>query len=316
MTNSVIFFGTSDFSEVVLQGLIDDADFEVVAVVSQPDRPVGRKKILQPTKIKQLALDYKLPIFQPEKLSRSEEMNQLISMQADFLVTAAFGQFVPSKLLKSAKIASINVHASLLPKYRGAAPINWALINGDKETGVSIMYMVKAMDAGDLISTEKILIEENDDAGSLFNKLAVVGRNLLLKTMPKMVSGNISPIQQDKNQITLAPKINHELTELDFYHQKAEKIVNLIRGLSPKPGSSLEIADEKIKIFKAKIGPYQGEIGSISIKSKHDLAITAADGRTVFLQEIQPVGKKIMDVSSFLNGAGKNLHVGDMANRI
>ena len=316
MTNSVIFFGTSDFSGAVLQGLIADDDFEVIAVVSQPDRPVGRKKLLQPTKIKQLALEYRIPIFQPEKLSRSEEMDRLISMQADFLVTAAFGQFVPSKLLKSAKIASINVHASLLPKYRGAAPINWALINGDKETGVSIMYMVKEMDAGDIISVKKMPIEENDNAGSLFEKLAVVGRDLLLKTMPKMVSGDISPIQQDEEKITLAPKIDYKLTELDFYHQKAEKIVDLIRGLSPKPGASLQIADEKIKVFKAKIGPCQGEVGSIAIKSKHDLAITAADGRTVFLQEIQPIGKKIMDVSSFLNGAGQKLHVGNMANRI
>ncbi|MDN6899487.1 methionyl-tRNA formyltransferase [Oenococcus sicerae] len=316
MTNSVIFFGTSDFSASVLQGLIDDPAFQVLAVVSQPDRPVGRKRTLAVTQTKKIAIANNLAVFQPEKLSGSKEMADLIAMQADFLVTAAFGQFVPTKLLKSATVAAINVHASLLPKYRGAAPINWALINGDKKTGVSIMYMVREMDAGDIVSVREIPIATSDNAASLFEKLAIVGRDLLLETMPKMLTGDFLAAKQDTSRITLAPKIDNQLSKLDFYHKSAAQIVDLVRGLSPKPGASLRINQEQIKVFTAETGSLIGQTGQISILSKHDFAITAADGIAVLLQQVQPAGKKRMSVSAFLNGSNKSLRVGDRVDRV
>ncbi|MCV3295597.1 methionyl-tRNA formyltransferase [Oenococcus kitaharae] len=316
MANSVIFFGTSDFSKSVLAGLVDDPAFDVVAVVSQPDRPVGRKKVKLQTQTKQLAVAHELPVFQPEKLSGSPEMAELIALQADFLVTAAFGQFIPTKLLKSAKIAAINVHASLLPRYRGAAPINWALINGDKETGVSIMYMVKAMDAGDVIATDRLAIEASDDAGSLFAKMAVLGCNLLLKTMPKLVTGEAKGQPQDNSLATLAPKIDQQLMRINFYRQSAEQVVNLVRGLSPHPGAFFQLGDQRIKLLSAKVGDKIGQVGQLSIKNKGQFGITAADGRIVLLERLQPAGKKVMTVAAFLNGQGRTFNVGSKTNEI
>ncbi|WP_439424907.1 methionyl-tRNA formyltransferase [Oenococcus alcoholitolerans] len=311
MAYTVIFFGTSDFSATVLKGLISDPQFEVAAVVSQPDRPVGRKHLILPTQSKQIALDNDIPVFQTEKLSGSKEMDELINLKADFLVTAAFGQFVPTRLLRSASIAAVNVHASLLPKYRGAAPINWALINGDDHTGISIMYMVKEMDAGDIISTIEVPIEPTDDAGSLFKKLAVFGRDLLLKSLPLLAEGKIQPIKQDPEKITLAPKIDHKLTELNFYKQTAKQIVDLTRGLSPKPGTIFDLDGHKIKLYQAAVGPKFGEVGRLSIKDKHQLGITAADGKVVLLKKVQPAGKKNMLIEDFLNGVGRSFNVGD-----
>ena len=182
MTN-IIFMGTPDFSATVLKGLLESKQYEILAVVTQPDRAVGRKKEIRMTPVKELALDYGLPIYQPEKLSKSAELDSLMNLNADGIVTAAFGQFLPSKLLDSVNFA-VNVHASLLPKYRGGAPIHYAIINGDKEAGVTIMEMVKEMDAGDMIARRAIPIEETDNVGTMFEKLALVGRDLLLDTLP------------------------------------------------------------------------------------------------------------------------------------
>lgn len=175
----VIFMGTPQFSVPILQALIDDTEIDVIGVVTQPDRKVGRKQFVTPPPVKQLAVEQDIPVYQPEKLSGSDEMNQLIELEADLIVTAAYGQFVPTKLLNAPKLRSINVHASLLPKYRGAAPIHYAVLNGDEKTGVTIMYMEKVMDAGDIISQRAIPIEDEDDTGSLFNKLSLLGRDLL-----------------------------------------------------------------------------------------------------------------------------------------
>ena len=174
----LIFMGTPAFSATVLKGLLADNNYEILAIVTQPDRAVGRKKVIQMTPVKEVALEYNLPVYQPEKLSGSQEMDELMNLGADGIVTAAFGQFLPTKLLNSVDFA-VNVHASLLPKYRGGAPIHYSLINGDDRVGVTIMEMVKEMDAGDMISSNSIAIEESDNVGTLFEKLAVVGRDLL-----------------------------------------------------------------------------------------------------------------------------------------
>ncbi|WP_373780824.1 methionyl-tRNA formyltransferase, partial [Jeotgalibaca porci] len=193
----IIFMGTPEFSVPILQALFD-SEYEVIAVVTQPDRPVGRKRILTPPPVKELALKYTVPIFQPEKISGSEEMAALIALEADVIVTAAYGQFLPTKLLNAPKHRAINVHASLLPKYRGGAPVHYAIINGDKETGVSIMYMERKMDAGDVLSQKSIPITSSDDVQTMFDKLSTLGRDLLMETLPKLFTGDINPVPQDE----------------------------------------------------------------------------------------------------------------------
>ncbi len=205
----IIFMGTPAFAATVLEGILSDADYQVLAVVTQPDRAVGRKKVLSMTPVKEVALAHDLPVLQPEKLSGSPEMDLLMELDADGIVTAAFGQFLPTKLLNAMDFA-VNVHASLLPKYRGGAPIHYALINGDERGGVTIMEMVKEMDAGDMIASSSIAIEETDNVGTLFEKLAIVGRDLLLKTLPEYLEGNIKPVAQDVSQVTFSPNIQPE----------------------------------------------------------------------------------------------------------
>ena len=176
---SIIFLGTPNFAVPILKAL-SDSNYEIKAVVTQPDKKVGRKQKLTQSPVKELAEKLNLPVFQPAKLSKSDELNQLVEMHADLVITAAYGQFLPTKLSQSAKSAAVNVHGSLLPKYRGGAPIQYALINGDQKTGVTIMEMVKQMDAGDIYAQEAIAIDENDTAGTLFEKLSLLGRDLLL----------------------------------------------------------------------------------------------------------------------------------------
>ncbi|WP_373748247.1 methionyl-tRNA formyltransferase, partial [Jeotgalibaca porci] len=205
----IIFMGTPEFSVPILQALFD-SEYEVIAVVTQPDRPVGRKRILTPPPVKELALKYTVPIFQPEKISGSEEMAALIALEADVIVTAAYGQFLPTKLLNAPKHRAINVHASLLPKYRGGAPVHYAIINGDKETGVSIMYMERKMDAGDVLSQRSIPITSSDDVQTMFNKLSTLGRDLLMETLPRLFTGDIHPVPQDESKVTFSPNISRE----------------------------------------------------------------------------------------------------------
>ena len=227
----LIFMGTPDFSATVLKGLLTDDRYEILAVVTQPDRAVGRKKVIQETPVKQAAKEAGLPIYQPEKLSGSPEMETIMQLGADGIVTAAFGQFLPSKLLDSMDFA-VNVHASLLPKHRGGAPIHYALIQGDEEAGVTIMEMVKEMDAGDMISRRSIPITDEDNVGTLFEKLALVGRDLLLDTLPVYIAGDIKPEPQDPSQVTFSPNIKPEEEKLDW-NKSNRQLFNQIRGIEP-----------------------------------------------------------------------------------
>ena len=177
---TVVFMGTPQFAVPILESLIDSPDYQVLAVVTQPDRRVGRKHRLTASPVKQTAQQHQIRVLQPEKINHSPEMAEIIEMRPDFMITAAFGQFLPTKLLDATQIAAINVHASLLPKYRGGAPVHYAVINGDPETGVTIMYMVKKMDAGDIIAQKKMPITKQDDTGSMFDKLSLLGRDLLM----------------------------------------------------------------------------------------------------------------------------------------
>ncbi|WP_373774032.1 methionyl-tRNA formyltransferase [Streptococcus ferus] len=303
----LIFMGTPDFSATVLKGLLEDGDYDIVAVVTQPDRAVGRKKEIRQTPVKELALAANLPVYQPEKLSGSQELQELMALAADGIVTAAFGQFLPEKLLQSVDFA-LNVHASLLPKYRGGAPIHYALINGDQEAGVTIMEMVKQMDAGDMVAKASIAIEESDNVGTLFEKLALVGRDLLLESLPKYLAGEIVPQAQDESQATFSPNITPEEERIDW-EKSAREIFNQVRGMNPWPVAHTFLEGQRFKIYQLREVPGQGEPGQIIAKTKKELILAAGQG-AVSLEQVQPAGKPRMAIGDFLNGMGRQLQVG------
>lgn len=304
----IIFMGTPDFSATVLKGLLESKQYEIVAVVTQPDRAVGRKKEIRMTPVKELALSYDLPIYQPEKLSNSPELDELMTLGADGIITAAFGQFLPSRLLDSVAFA-VNVHASLLPKYRGGAPIHYAIINGEKEAGVTIMEMVKEMDAGDMVASRSTTIEDSDNVGTLFEKLAVIGRDLLLECLPAYIAGELKPIAQDVRQVTFSPNITPEEERIDW--QKTNRqIFNHIRGMYPWPVAHTLWQGERFKIYEATLADGTGKPGEILEVGKKHLVVAAGEG-VISLQTVQPAGKPKMSIADFLNGAGRNLAVGD-----
>lgn len=304
----LIFMGTPDFSATVLKGLLESGQYEILAVVTQPDRAVGRKKEIRMTPVKEVALSYELPIYQPEKLSGSPEMEAIMNLGADGIVTAAFGQFLPSKLLDSMDFA-VNVHASLLPKHRGGAPIHYALIQGDEEAGVTIMEMVKEMDAGDMISRRSIPITDEDNVGTLFEKLAIVGRDLLLDTLPAYLAGDIQPEAQDPSQVTFSPNIRPEEERLDWTKTNRQ-LFNQIRGMNPWPVAHTLWQGGRFKIYEAELADGDGQPGEILEIGKRQLLVATGEG-ALALKTVQPAGKPKMPISDFLNGAGRNLAVGD-----
>lgn len=305
----LIFMGTPDFSAAVLKGLLDDSNYDVLAVVTQPDRAVGRKKEIKMTPVKEVALAHNLPVYQPEKMSGSEEMAELMTLGADGIVTAAFGQFLPTKLLDSVDFA-VNVHASLLPKYRGGAPIHYAIINGEEEAGVTIMEMVKKMDAGDMIAKASTPITDDDNVGTMFEKLAVIGRDLLLKTLPDYIAGNIKPEPQDESKATFSPNITPEEERIDW-NKSARDVFNHIRGLSPWPVAHTLLDGKRFKIYEATLAEGHGKPGEIIEKGKKSLVVATGDG-AISLKTVQPAGKPCMNIGDFLNGVGRKLEVGDL----
>lgn len=303
MSTSIVFMGTPEFAVPILQSLIDNPEYDVQAVLTQPDHHIGRKRTLHQSPVKELAEQYNIEVLQPAKLSKSPEMEKIISLQPDLMITAAYGQFLPTKLLAAAKIAAINVHGSLLPKYRGGAPIQYSIINGDKETGVSIMYMVKKMDAGDIISQRSIPIEDTDDSGTMFKKLSLLGRDLLLETLPKLISGDVNPVAQDPDNVVFSPNITSEQEQIDF-RLPARLIDAKVRGLRPAPLGNMVIDGLRTKIYD--VTPLEEktdlEPGKVVRVTKHQLVIAAGDGTTYQINKLKPAGKKAMDITSYLNG--------------
>lgn len=304
----LIFMGTPDFSATVLKGLLADSRYEILAVVTQPDRKVGRKKEIRMTPVKQVALEHQLPVLQPEKLSGSPEMKTLLTLDADGIVTAAFGQFLPTKLLENFQFA-VNVHASLLPKYRGGAPIHYALINGDEEAGVTIMEMVKEMDAGDMIAARSLPILDEDNVGTLFEKLAVLGRDLLLDTLPAYLAGEIKPSPQDPSLVTFSPNILPEEEVLDWTKTNRQ-VFNQIRGMNPWPVAHTLLNGQRFKVYEAELCEGNGNPGEVIALTKKELLVAAGEG-ALSLKVVQPAGKPKMSITDFLNGAGRQLKVGD-----
>ncbi|WP_421016555.1 methionyl-tRNA formyltransferase [Furfurilactobacillus cerevisiae] len=306
----IVFMGTPAFSTPILESLIEK--YDVAAVMTQPDRPVGRKHVLTPSPVKKVALAHNIEVLQPEKVSKSPEMQRVIDIAPDFIVTAAFGQFLPTKLLKAAKIAAVNVHASLLPLYRGGAPVHYAIMNGDEETGVSIMYMIRRMDAGNVISQVKCPITQADDTGSMFDKLSLAGRDLLLKTLPTLIDGPVEGIKQDERAVTFSPNISRAQEEIDWTHTASE-IDWQVRGLRPFPTAYVVMDNVRTKILDVTVVADQQTTqapGTVVNRTKHELDVAAGLGTVLRINRLQPAGHPQMAITDFLNGADTQFEVG------
>ena len=297
----IVFMGTPEFSVPILEALIEK--YDVIGVVTQPDKCVGRKKELVASPVKQCALAHNIKVFQPEKIRK--EYEDIVALNPDLIVTAAYGQLVGMKLLNAPKYRSINVHASLLPKYRGGAPIHQAIKNGDKETGITIMYMEKEMDAGDILGVRKVKIEDSDTCGSMFNKLSLVGRDLLLETIDKLVEGKITPIKQNENEATFAYNVTKEEELIDFNEETATDVFNHVRAYNPNPIAHMLLKGEPLKIYETRVYDYKHnyEPGKIFVMNKNHVYVACKDNTTIELLTVQPVGKKPMPASDFANGA-------------
>lgn len=299
----IVFMGTPEFSATILQGLID-AKYNVVGLVSQPDRPVGRKRIIMPTPTKQIALNYNIPVFQPEKIRNDYEF--IKELNPDLIVTCAYGQIVPQGLLDIPPLGCINVHASLLPKYRGGAPIHRSIINGDKETGVTIMEMIDKMDAGRMYAKASTPILDEDNLETMFAKLQILGRDLLLDMLPSYIKGEIKGEFQDEKEVTFAWNIKHEEEQIDW-NKSSREIFNHIRGLYPSPATFTYLDGEVIKIFSSEIVDEESvKAPGLIVSCKK--GITVATGKGLLkIKELQVSGKKRMDAQSYLNGSKLDL---------
>lgn len=296
MKPKVIFMGTPEFAVPVLNTLIELTD--VVLVVTQPDKLVGRKQELKYSPIKEVALKNNIDVFQPPKL-RNETSN-ILNVEADLIVTCAYGQILPVEVLKHPKIASINVHASLLPKLRGGAPIHHAIIDGYKETGITIMYMAEGMDDGDIISQESTSITDDDNVGTLHDRLSQMGANLLAKTLPSILGKTNGRTKQDESEVTFAYNIKREEEHIDF-NKDGKSIINLIRGLNPWPTANTLINGIEYKILDATFEKKEGVKPCNIIKDRSRFGVSCSDG-IIFFNKIKPFGKKVMNIKDFMNG--------------
>ena len=298
---NICFMGSMEFAVPILEGL--NKKYNVSLVVTQPDKPVGRKRILTPTKVKEKALELGIDTFQPANIKTDNK--KILDLNLDFIIVAAYGQMIPEYILSHAKYRAINVHASLLPKYRGGSPMHRAIQNGDKLTGVSIMYMVYKMDAGELLAQKSININDLDNVGTIENKLSIIGRNLLLETLDNIE--NINPIKQDESKVTFAYNIKPEEERISFY-MSSKSVYNHVRGFYPWPLTYCVINGLKIKLYEVAYNQENitSNIGQITKVTKEGVYIQTKNG-LIILKEIQLQGKKRMKINNFMNGIGKEL---------
>ena len=296
----IVFMGTPDFAVPCLQALIDDGH-DVCAVFTQPDKPKGRHGVLSAPPVKELALKYDIPVYQPDSLKNDEIKSYFASLGADLALVVAYGKILPEEFLNAPKYGCINMHASLLPKLRGAAPIQWSIINGEKRSGVTAMQMDKGLDTGDILLSESVEIRDDETAQELHDELSVLGAQVMRKTLLMLQKGVLLPIRQDDSQSTYAPILTKELSAIDW-QKSALQIHNQIRGLYPWPGASAVLNGKTLKIHSAKLlGKTQGEPGEV-VFNDHRLCVACGDGNAVELLVIQAPGKKAMPVTDYLRG--------------
>ena len=300
----IVFMGTPDFAEKSLEGVYN-AGHEILAVVTNPDRPKGRGMKMVASPVKEFAISKNLKIYQPEKVRNNVEfIEEIKALQPDVICVVAYGKILPKEILDIPRLGCINVHGSLLPKYRGAAPIQWAVINGEKVTGITTMYMDVGMDTGDMILKEEVNIGEDETTGELWDKLSEVGAKLLVKTLRQIENGNAQRIPQGE-EFTMAPMLNKDMSKIDWNSKTAKEIKNLVRGLNPIMGTYSYLDGKKIKFWKVDVlllGNENVENGTIlKSNSKDGLYIKAKDG-VIQVLEIQGENSKRMPIQDFLRG--------------
>lgn len=296
----VLFMGTPDFSVPALEEIAKK--HQVIGVITQQDRPKGRGHKMQYTPVKEKALELDIPVYQPERVKNEEVVSQIKDMNPDVIVVIAFGQILSKELLDIPKYGCINVHASLLPKYRGAAPIQWAVIDGEEKSGVATMYMAEGLDTGDVIDVAELVLDKKETGGGLFDKLSVLGGKLILETLEKLENGTATRTPQDEEKATYAGKITKELGLIDF-NKSAVEIERLIRGLNPWPSAFTYMDGKMVKVWEADVCEETADCasGTIIEANKKGIKVATKEGILV-IKELQLQGKKRMDVAAFLNG--------------
>ena len=295
---NIVYMGTPEFSVGPLRELIKK--YNISLVVTQPDKKVGRKQEIKFSPVKEFAIEHGIEVFQPEKIR--EDYKPILDKNPDLIITCAYGQIIPKEILDFPKYKCINIHASLLPKYRGGAPIHHSIINGDEYTGVTIMYMDTKMDSGDILYQEKIKIEDTDNVGTMFSKLSELGSEMIIESLPKIIDGSIKPVKQNEEEVTYAYNISKEDEILDF-NNTSRDIFNKIRGLNPFPVSYSILDGKRVKIYSSRIGTSNknGEMGSIINIYDDGIGVKTKDGE-IIITELQFEGKKRSSTKEYLNG--------------
>ncbi|AYC29194.1 methionyl-tRNA formyltransferase [Paenisporosarcina cavernae] len=308
---SIIFMGTPSFSVPILNRLVEEG-YQITHVVTQPDRPFGRKKVLTAPPVKEAALLHGIPVLQPEKLRGSKEERQIIDAKPDLIITAAFGQLLPKDILDTPSLGCINVHASLLPLYRGGAPIHQAVMDGQEKTGVTIMYMAEKLDAGDIISQDSLPILEEDTTGSMFEKLSTLGADLLLQTLPSILTKTNARTKQNELEVTYARNISRDQERINW-SSSSRDIFNQIRGLNPWPGAYTTKEEVPVKIWASELSSKSStlQVGCIVEVEKDRIIVQTGNSETIAITELQPSGKKKMSAEAYLAGVGAKLSIGD-----
>lgn len=297
----IVFMGTPDFAVPALE-ILHESGHNIQLVVTQEDKRRGRGKKYQYTPVKEKALELGLEVFQPENVNHEESISRIRELNPDFLVVVAYGQILKEEILNIPKYHPLNIHASLLPKYRGAAPINWAIIHGESETGISIMDMDTGLDTGDVLLAEKITITEEDDYLTIHNKLCDLGSRLIIEAIDDIVNEKVNRVKQDDSQSNYAPMIFKDTGRIDWNLEK-EEIFNLVRGLQPRPGAHTCYKDETVKIHRVECGDYskEAENGQIVRVTKEGVTVKVKDG-SIIIKELQFPGKKRLEVKDYLAG--------------
>lgn len=297
---NILFMGTPEFAVPTLEALIK-SEHKVIGVYTQPDKAVGRKQIMTPPPVKVCAEKNGIPVYQPTTLKTEEEYENIRNLAPDIIVTVAYGKILPTEILSVPEYGCVNGHASLLPRHRGASPIQWSIVCGDKKTGITTMYMEKGLDTGDMLLKSETVIGENETAGELHDRLSLMSAELMLKTLDGLLKGEITPQKQDDSLSTYAPIITKEMGFLAF-DKKAEDICCLIRGFNPWPAAYFFIDGKRIKVFSAQTAGKTDKAPATVIKADGELIVACAGGTAISLIEIQPEGSKRMSARDYLIG--------------
>ncbi len=298
---NIVFMGTPDFAVPCLEKLIKSENCNVLAVFTQPDKKVGRKQLLTPPPVKVLAVQHNIPVYQPVTLKNEDAFETIRKLNPDLMVVVAYGKILPKRILDYPKFGCINVHASLLPKYRGAAPIQWAVLNGDKKTGVCVQQMDIGIDTGDILFTEETDIGINETSEELFERLSVIGADALIKTMDLIIKGQTNPVPQPDGDFGYASMIDKSMSNIDW-SKSAFEVHNQIRGLQSWPCASTVINGKNVKVHKSVLSSEKGNEAGKVVNNKNVVTVSCGDGNCIDILELQPDGKKRMDAKSFLAG--------------